>query len=101
MLDGAIPSTDQFGNGWDVNLHPFTSFGCLSLVSDGQWRKTGTTSYTDSLSWSHGNHTFKFGGDFRDIGEQGPNSFYSRRQVSVDTLLLQFQHHHGRGCAHR
>jgi hypothetical protein len=86
VLDGAIPATDQFGNGWDVAMSPFTSFGCLALVSDGQWRKTGTTSYTDGISWSHGNHTFKFGFDFRNIGEQGPSSFYSRRQVSLNGL---------------
>ena len=67
---------------------PFTSFGCISLVSDGQFRKTGTTSYTDNLSWSHGNHTFKFGGDFRNVGESGPNSFFSRRQVDRKQLGL-------------
>ena len=89
-LDGAIPSVDRFGNGWDVYSGTFTGFGCTSLVSDGQDRKTGTTSYTETLSWSHGNHTFKFGGDFRDIGERGPNSFYSRRQVAVNTLQTNF-----------
>jgi carboxypeptidase family protein len=90
VLDGAIPATDQFGNGWDINMFPFTSFGCTALVSDGQWRKTGTTSYTDSLSWSHGNHTLKFGGDFRNVGEQGLNSFFSRRQVGVNGLITNF-----------
>jgi len=82
-VDSPIPSTDQYGNGWDFNMDPFTSVGCTALVSDGQWRKTGTTSYTDNISWVHGNHTFKFGGDFRNIGEQGPNSFFSRRQVGL------------------
>jgi hypothetical protein len=82
-LDSPIPSTDAFGNGWDFGMDPFTSAGCLSLVSDGQWRKTGTTSYTDNISWVHGNHTFKFGGDFRNIGEQGENGFFSRRQVGL------------------
>jgi hypothetical protein len=86
-LDSVIPQLDQFGNGWDFNMDPFTSFGCTALVSDGQWRKTGTTSYGDSLSWVHGGHTFKFGGDFRDIAEQGPNSFFSRRQVALQTSL--------------
>lgn len=86
VLDSVVP-TDRFGNGWDLNMSPFTSFGCTALVSDGQWRKTGTTSYSDSVSWSHGNHTFKFGGDFRDIGEQGPNSFFSRRQVSLNNMI--------------
>ena len=90
VLDGAIPAVDRFGNGWDINMNPFTSFGCTSLVSDGQYRATGTTSYTDSISWSHGNHTFKFGGDFRNVRESGPNGFFSRRQVSVNGLLINF-----------
>jgi Carboxypeptidase regulatory-like domain/TonB-dependent Receptor Plug Domain len=86
-LDSVIPATDQFGNGWDFNMDPFTSVGCLALVSDGQWRKTGTTSYGDNLTWVHGAHTFKFGGDFRNVGEQGPNSFFSRRQVGLQSFL--------------
>ena len=85
-LNSPIPSVDQFGNGWDINMGTFSSWGCLALVSAGQWRKTGTNSYTDNLSWIHGNHNFKFGGDFRDVGEQGPNSFFSRRQVGLSLL---------------
>ena len=52
------------------------------LVSDGQFRKTGTTSYTDTISWAHGTHTFKFGGDFRNVHEQGPNSFFSAGKLT-------------------
>ena len=65
----SVSQLDQFGNGVDYAMDPFTSFGCLSLTSDGQFRTTGTTSYTDTLSWVHGAHTFKFGGDFRDVHE--------------------------------
>jgi hypothetical protein len=90
VVDSAIPSTDQFGNGWDIFPGSFSTFGCSALASDGQWRKTGTTSYSDGLSWSHGSHTFKFGGDFRNVGQQGPNSFFSRRQVTTSGLLLAF-----------
>jgi hypothetical protein len=84
-VDSPIPARDQFGNGWDFNMNPFTSIGCTALVSNGQFRKTGTTSYTDNISWVRGNHTLKFGGDFRNVGEQGTNSFYSRRQVGLAT----------------
>jgi len=87
VLDSVSP-LDQFGNGRDYNMDPFTSFGCLSLVSDGQFRATGTTSYTDSISWVRGAHTFKFGGDFRNIHERGPSSFDSRRQVGLNTFAL-------------
>ncbi len=90
VVDGAIPSVDQFGNGWDIYPGTFSDFGCSALVSDGQWRRTGTTSYTDGLSWSQGSHTFKFGGDFRNVSQTGPNSFFSRRQVTVSGLLLNF-----------
>jgi hypothetical protein len=86
-LDSVIPSTDQFGNGWDFNMDPFTSVGCTALVSNGQWRKTGTTSFGDNLTWVHGSHTFKFGADFRNISEHGPNSFFSRRQVALQSFL--------------
>ncbi len=86
-LDSVSP-LDQFGNGRDYNMDPFTSFGCLSIVSDSQFRKTGTTSYSDSISWVHGAHTLKFGGDFRNVHENGPNSFLSRRQVDVNTFAI-------------
>ena len=89
VLDSVSPK-DRFGNGIDYTYDAaFTNFGCLALVSDGQWRKTGTTSYSDSISWVHGNHTFKFGGDFRNIGEQGPNAFFSRRQITLSTFITQ------------
>jgi len=83
----AISGVDRFGNGADYYIAPFNNgsggIGCISLVSNGQWRKTGTTSFSDAVSWVKGSHTFKFGFDFRDIGEQGPNSFFSRRQVDT------------------
>jgi outer membrane receptor protein involved in Fe transport len=76
--------TDSFGNGWDYALDPFTSFASTLGGSDAQARKTGTISYTESLSWVHGNHTFKFGFDFRDVGENGFDDFSSRRQLTLD-----------------
>ncbi|MFZ0815635.1 MAG: TonB-dependent receptor, partial [Candidatus Sulfotelmatobacter sp.] len=83
VLDGP-GGTDSFGNGWDYTLDPFTSFGSLALAANSQARKTGTISYTDSLSWVHGNHTFKFGFDLRDVGEHGFDDFFSRRQLTLD-----------------
>lgn len=32
--------------------------------------------YTDTLSWTHGNHTFKFGGDIRTIESKSPLGFF-------------------------
>ena len=79
---------DQFGNGRDYGMLPFTSFGCNSLAADNQNRKTGTVSYSDAISWVHGAHTFKFGFDFRDVGESGPDNFNTRRQVTTDAAFL-------------
>lgn len=75
---------DQFGNGRDYGMSPFTSFGCTSLVANSEGRKTGTTSYGDSLSWVHGRHTLKFGGDYHNVHELGDTNFFARRQVGLD-----------------
>ena len=86
VLD-SINGVDRFGNGTDFNMDPFASFACFSLAANSQDRKTGTDSYTDSISWVHGSHTWKFGGDFRNIRETGPSNFFSRRQAGLQTNL--------------
>ena len=86
-LDSANP-LDQFGSGRDYVMDPFSTFGCARLESDGQYRRTGTISYSDAITWVHGSHTWKFGGEFRDIRESGTNNFFSRRQVYTDTALF-------------
>jgi hypothetical protein len=87
VLDSVSP-LDQFGYGRDYIFNPFQTFGCTLLVADGQFRKTSTTSFADSLSWAHGAHTFKFGAEFRDVGESGPNNFFSRRQVDLRSVTI-------------
>ncbi len=79
---------DSFGDGRDYLMDPFTSFASSLGGSDGQARHTGTISYTDAITWVHGNHTFKFGGDFRNVGESGFDDFDSRRQVNMEGDLL-------------
>jgi len=83
ILD-APGGVDSEGNGWDYDLFPFSSFASQLGGSDAQARKTGTISYSDGLSWVHGDHTFKFGFDFRDVGESGFDDFSSRRQIVLD-----------------
>jgi hypothetical protein len=78
---------DSFGNGWDYLLNPFTSFASPLGGSDSQNRKTGTVSYTDNITWVHGNHTLKFGFDFRNVRESGFDNFTSRRQLTLSPLL--------------
>ncbi|HEY6182044.1 MAG TPA: TonB-dependent receptor [Terriglobales bacterium] len=75
---------DQFGYGRDYGMAPFSTFGCAGLVANSEGRKTGTTSYGDSLSLVRGGHTFKFGGDFHNVHELGDTNFFARRQVGLD-----------------
>jgi len=89
IIDSVGP-VDRFGNGTDYLFDaPFTNFGCTNLVADNQWRKTGTTSYGDNITWVRGNHTLKFGADFRNIAEQGPDNFFSRREFTLGTFITQ------------
>jgi len=79
---------DSFGNGRDYSMDPFTSFASSLGGSDGQARHTGTTTYTDNITWVHGNNTWKFGFDFRDVGESGFDDFSSRRDFNMEGALL-------------
>ena len=74
---------DPFGRGRDYIFNSFSNFGCGPLLSNGQNRTTGTTSYADTFTWVRGAHTWKFGADLRVVRETGPNSFNSRRQVDM------------------
>jgi hypothetical protein len=84
----SVSPLDRFGNGIDYLFDaPWVNFGCTNLVANNQWRKTGTTSYGDNITWVRGNHTFKFGSDFRNIAEQGPDNFFSRRELDLSTFI--------------
>jgi len=75
---------DPYGRPRDFSLPDVAGFGCLALAdSNGQWRKTGTWSVGDNLSWVKGAHTVKMGGDLRWVYENGFNSFYSRSLVTL------------------
>jgi Carboxypeptidase regulatory-like domain/TonB dependent receptor-like, beta-barrel len=79
-----IGATDQYGRPRDFSLPDVAGFGCLALFdSNGQWRKTGTWSWGDNLSWVRGAHTVKVGGDVRFVYENGFNSFTSRSLVTL------------------
>ena len=79
-----VGATDQYGRPRDFSLPDIAGFGCLTLVdSNGQWRKNGTWSWGDNLSWVRGAHTVKIGADFRWVYENGFNSFTSRSLVTL------------------
>ena len=48
-------------------------------------RRTGTWSLNDNLTKVKGNHTLKFGGEFRFVFENGYNAFYSRQAISFNS----------------
>jgi hypothetical protein len=80
---------DEFGRGRDYIFNSFSGFGS-ALFADSQSRTTGTLSFTETLSWVKGSHNLKFGSDFRNVSERGPNSFFSRRQVDLRANTVGF-----------
>jgi Carboxypeptidase regulatory-like domain/TonB dependent receptor len=84
VLNSVYP-VDPFGHGAEFVMNPFSSFACANdtLLSDGQGRKTNTISYGDNLTWVRGPHTWKFGGEYRDVHEQGSSNFGQRRQIDT------------------
>lgn len=75
-LGGPTPA-NQFGNPNAV-LIGFTSPGSGLVTAapfDTQFRFTGTTTFADNVTWIHGNHTFKFGGEHRRVYTNGASDF--------------------------
>jgi hypothetical protein len=80
---GNVGGIDSVTGGTDMYLSGITSFACANLGdSNGQSRRSGTWSFADNYSWVKGNHTMKFGGDFRYIFNNGYNGFSSRNALS-------------------
>ncbi len=80
---GNVSGIDSVTGGADLYLTGIASFACANLGdSNGQSRRSGTWSFADNYSWVKGNHTLKFGGDFRFIFNNGYNGFYSRNSLS-------------------
>jgi hypothetical protein len=70
---------DGVGRGADYTLPGYTGFGCQALGdTDAQARRTGTYQYLDTLTKVVGQHTMKFGAEFRDVYSNNFTSFTSR-----------------------
>ncbi|HUA19425.1 MAG TPA: carboxypeptidase-like regulatory domain-containing protein [Bryobacteraceae bacterium] len=87
LLDQTGP-LDQFGFGTDYSFAQSTgvptisSLGCIALGdSNSQFRRFGTWSLVDHLTWVKGRHTIKVGGEFRYVFENGYDAFGSRPTV--------------------
>ena len=75
-------NVDTFGRGPDYAFPGIASFGCGGLGdANGQARFTGTYQTTDSISWSRGKHTFKFGGEFRAVYSNSFDDFSTRQAL--------------------
>ena len=79
---------DPFGFGTDysfatsIGVSTIADLGCSSLGdSNSQLRRAGTWHYVDNLSWVHGQHNIKVGGEFRYVFENGYDAFGSRPVV--------------------
>lgn len=83
-INSVTPTLDQFGRGRDYFFAPIASWGCGILAADGQDRFTGTYSYRDTVSWTKGNHSVKFGGELRFVYENGASNFFSREALTFD-----------------
>lgn len=81
---------DPFGRGADFNLPGFfvpntADFGCVSLGdSNSQTIDAGTYQYLDYVTKVKGSHTFKFGGEFRNIYNNNNDNFVSRQAISFN-----------------
>ena len=70
---------DSVGRGPDFNFGSIQPFGCQVLGdTNKQQRFTGTYQTLDNMTLVHGNHSFKWGGEFRDVYANSFDSFTSR-----------------------
>lgn len=81
----AITGLDNFGNGRDVSIPNFFTFGCVDLGdSNGQARLSSTLLLADTFSLTRGAHSIKFGGEFRNVKDSSFDNFSSRDLLSLD-----------------
>ena len=83
----AVTGMDTFGNGRDVDIPYFFTFGCVDLGdSNGQARLSSTISFADTFSVTKGAHSMKFGGEYRSVKDNNYDNFYSRDLLSLNTF---------------
>lgn len=83
----AVTGTDAFGNGRDISLPYFFTFGCVDLgESNGQARLSSTLMFADTYSVIKGSHTMKFGGEYRSVKDSNYDNFYSRDLLSLNVF---------------
>jgi len=85
-FNGVDPNLiDQVGHGPDYGLPFLSGFGCQALGdTDEQDSRQGTYQTWDYMSRVVGKHTFKWGGEFRDVYSNNFTSFSSRALVDFN-----------------
>jgi len=75
----SLLGVDDYGNGFDVTLPYFFTFGCSSLSdSNSQARLSSTLMAADTFTWTRGAHSIKFGGELRSVKDNDYDDFNSR-----------------------
>ena len=84
----ALTGVDGFGNGRDIVLPGFFTFGCSPLGdSNSQARLSSTLLFGDTFSVTKGAHTWKFGGVFRSVKDNNYSNFSSRNTLSLNNYF--------------
>jgi len=79
--------TDSFGNGRDIDIPYFFTFGCSALGdSNSQARLSSTILLGDTFSVTKGAHTMKFGGEYRSVKDNNYDNFSSRNLLSLNAF---------------
>ena len=81
----SIVGLDNFGNGRDITLPGFFTFGCSPLGdSNAQARLSSTLLFADTYTLVKGRHSLKFGGEFRSVKDNSFDNFSSRAALTLD-----------------
>ena len=83
----AVVGSDSFGNGRDISIPYFFTFGCGTLGdSNAQARLSSTLLFGDTFSVARGAHSFKFGGEYRSVKDNTFDNFSSRNLLALDNF---------------
>ncbi len=83
----SVVGVDDFGNGRDVAIPSFFTFGCVGLGdSNAQARLSSTLLFADTFSVTKGAHSMKFGGEYRSVKDNNFSNFSSRNLLSLNVF---------------
>jgi hypothetical protein len=83
----SITGTDGIGNGRDIIIPYFFTFGCFA-DSNGQARLSSTLLFADTFTFTKGAHSMKFGGEYRSVKDNNFENFGSRNLLQLDNFTI-------------